>query len=45
MTREEIEAVLSNLEQMMVELKERVNEIDERTRQFKSFPQTNHPDA
>ena len=44
MTKEEIEIILTNLEQMMKELKERVNEIDERTRQFKKFTQTSHPD-
>ena len=44
-TREEIEMVLTRLEQMMKELKERVDEIDERTRQFKRWTQTEHPDA
>ena len=44
-TREEIEMVLTRLEQMMKELKERVDEIDERTRQFKRWTQTDHPDA
>lgn len=44
-TRDEIEIVLARLEQMMKELKERVDEIDERTRQFKRWTQTEHPDA
>jgi hypothetical protein len=44
MTREEIEIILTRLEQMMRDLTERVNEIDERTRQFKKFTQTGHPD-
>ena len=44
MTRDEIEIVLTRLEQMMKELKERVNEIDERTRQFKRWTPTCHPD-
>ena len=43
--RDEIEIVLARLEQMMKELKERVDEIDERTRQFKRWTQTEHPDA
>ena len=45
MTKEEIEIILTRLEQMMRDLKERVNEIDERTRQFKRYTQTDHPDA
>ena len=45
MTREEIEIVLTRLEQMMKDLKQRVNEIDERTKQFKPWTQTQHPDA
>jgi hypothetical protein len=45
MKQEEIEMVLTRLEQMMKELKERVDEIDERTRQFKRWTQTDHPDA
>jgi hypothetical protein len=44
MKQEEIEMVLARLEQMMKELKERVDEIDERTRQFKPWTQTGHPD-
>jgi Asp-tRNA(Asn)/Glu-tRNA(Gln) amidotransferase C subunit len=28
----------------MVEMQEQLNEIDERTRQFKKFTQTSHPD-
>jgi hypothetical protein len=44
MTNEEALKVIERLEQMMKELKERVNEIDERTRQFKKYPQTGHPD-
>lgn len=43
--RDEIEIVLTRLEQMMKELKEQVNEIDERTKQFKPWTQTDHPDA
>jgi len=43
--KDEIEIVLTRLEQMLEELKEHVNEIDERTKQFKHYPQTDHPDA
>ena len=44
-TRDEIEIVLTRLEQMLKDLRERVNEIDERTKQFKQWTQTQHPDA
>jgi hypothetical protein len=44
-TRDEIEIVLTRLEQMLKDLRERVNEIDERTKQFKPWTQTQHPDA
>ena len=43
-SREEIEAVLDSLEKLIMELTRRIDEIDERTKQFKKFPQTSHPD-
>ena len=55
MKTEDILRIITNLEEemrvlrdrvnSMKELKERVDEIDERTRQFKHYPQTDHPDA
>jgi len=43
-SREEIETVLDSLKKLIMEMKERIDEIDERTKQFKKFPQTSHPD-
>jgi two-component sensor histidine kinase len=55
MKTEDILRIITNLEEEMRVLRDRVNsmsgmqeqlnEVDERTKQFKHYPQTAHPDA